>query len=69
MSIPIIVNANRGIKYALGSFPSLIRFIAAPSNPPSVTKLKMPLYDKNRKYAPKIGAPTVCAGTLYSEDP
>ena len=59
-------NAER---YSLGSFPSDIRFTAAPPNPPSPIRLKIPKYARNRKYAPSAEGPNTCAKYIVEKKP
>jgi hypothetical protein len=56
-------------KYSSGSFRSDIRFTAAPPNPPSPIRLKIPKYARNRKYAPRGAGPRVCAKYIVERKP
>ena len=56
-------------RYSLGSFPSDIRFTAAPPNPPSPTRLKIPKYARKRKYAPSAEGPNACAKYIVEKKP
>ena len=57
--VKIVRSTVNALKNASDSFPSLIRLMAAPPKPPSVTVLNIPRYAWKRKYAPRIDAPTV----------
>ena len=59
-------NAER---YSFGSFPSDIRLTAAPPNPPSPIRLKIPKYARNRKYAPSGAGPNIWAKYIVERKP
>ena len=64
----ILMKANAE-RYSLGSFPSDIRLTAAPPKPPSPTRLKIPKYARNKKYAPSTEGPSACAKYIVEKKP
>ena len=54
----MILTKTNAEKYSFCSFPSDILLTAAPPNPPSPTRLKIPRYAIKRKYAPRVGPNT-----------
>jgi hypothetical protein len=64
----ILIKTNAE-KYSFGSFPSEIRFTAAPPNPPSPIRLKIPKYARNRKYEPRGAGPNAWAKYIVERNP
>ena len=56
-------------KYSFCSFPSDILLTAAPPNPPSPIRLKIPKYARNRKYAPSDDGPNAWAKYIVERKP